>query len=41
MKIYLLMILANAMIASLYFTMLVFYTFKRMFTRIKGRFSPS
>lgn len=39
MKIYLLMLFANFLIASLYIAMLIFYTFKRIFTRIKGRFS--
>lgn len=40
MKLFLLMVTTNAMIASLYFIMLIIQTFKRMHTHIKGRFSP-
>jgi hypothetical protein len=40
MKTFLFMITANAVIASLYFTLLVMDKIKRMLTHIKGRSSP-
>ncbi len=39
MKSYFILLLVDVMIALLYFSMLLFYKFKRMVTHIKSRFS--